>query len=54
MEAMTLQRPSNGADQRPPRLGEWTRYILFEYIPLWAWLILAVAWSSIILVAVVR
>jgi hypothetical protein len=52
MEAMILQRPINGADQSPPGLGEWARYIVFEYIPLWVWLILAVAWSSIIAVAV--
>lgn len=51
---MTLQRANGGTDQSPPGLGEWTRYILFQFIPLWAWLILAVAWSSIIVVAVIR
>ena len=53
MEAMTLQR-ANGGHDSPPGLGEWTRYILFEFIPLWAWLILALTWSSIIAVAVIR
>lgn len=53
MEAMTLQR-APGGEPTPPGLGEWTRYILFEFIPLWAWLILAVVWSSLIVVAVLR
>ncbi len=45
---MTVARRSPDA----PGPLEWARYLLFEYIPLWFWVLLVVAWSSVIIVAV--
>lgn len=45
---MTVMRRSPEA----PGPFEWARYLLFEYIPLWAWMLLGAAWAVIIVVAV--
>lgn len=46
---MTVMRRSSEA----PGPFEWARYILFEFIPLWAWMGLGAAWVSIIIVAMI-
>lgn len=47
---MTAMRRSLHA----PGPFEWARYLLFEYIPFWAWMILGAAWAVIIVVAILE
>lgn len=40
--------------RQSPSIMQFARYLLLDFIPVWAWPILALAWSTVLIVAAIQ